>query len=119
MGLHIDWEQHEAYGVVRLTGAPSLGQILSFMELLAVESQSWNHGRLLADLRGVTTIRSFTEQFTLGEEAARKLKHLRRIASVVPPERLTRNSERPARQRGLDLKVFTDEAEALQWLLDR
>lgn len=117
MSLHIEWEQHETHGVARLAGAPSLGQFLSFVELLAVETLGWEHGRLLADLRGVTTIQSFTEQFTIGEEAARKLMHLRRIASIVPAERITRNSERPARQKGLDLKVFDNERAALAWLL--
>jgi hypothetical protein len=117
MSLHIEWEQHETHGVARLAGSPSLGQFLSFVELLAVESIGWPHGRLLADLRGVSTLQSFTEQFTIGEEAARKLRHLRRIASVVPAERITRNSERPARQKGLDLKVFDDESAALDWLL--
>lgn len=117
MSLHILWEQHETHGVARLSGAPSLGQFLSFVELLAVETASWQHGRLLADLRGVTTLTSFTEQFTIGEDAARRLRHLKRIASVVPPERITRNSERPARQKGLDLKVFDNERAALAWLL--
>jgi hypothetical protein len=117
MSLHIEWEPHDNYGVVRLGGDPSLGQILSFLELLAVETQQWTHGRLLADLRGITSLQSFTEQFTLGEQAAGKLNHLQRIASVVPPDRITRNSERPARQKGLDLKVFGSEDEAVQWLL--
>lgn len=116
MGLHIDWEHHAGYGAVRLAGAPSLGQFYSCIELLSVESAGWPHRRLLVDLRGVTTLHSFTEQFAIGEEAARRLGHLRKIASVVPEGRRTRNSERPARRQGLNLLVFTSEEEAVAWL---
>ena len=116
MSLHTDWEHHGGYSVVRLSGNPSLGEIVACLELVAGQSLAWTHGNLLVDMRGVTSLRSFTEQFTIGEEAARKLGHLRKIASVVPPDRLTRNSERPARKKGLNLLVFTSDQEAVQWL---
>jgi hypothetical protein len=53
----------------------------------------------------------------VGEEAARQLQHLQRIASLVPPDRLTRASEKTARRSGLNLTVFTSEEEAVAWLL--
>jgi hypothetical protein len=46
----------------------------------------------------------------------RQLRHLRRVASVVDADRITRASEKTARQAGMDLTVFTDEGEALAWL---
>jgi hypothetical protein len=118
MSLDLAWEHHEHYGVLRLSGSPSLGQFLSGLEVIAVETATWPHGRLLADLVGISTLTSFTDQFSIGEQSALKLKHLRKVASVVPPQRLTRNSERPARGQGLDLRVFTDERQALAWLLE-
>lgn len=117
MSLEIAWEQHEGYGALRMAGSPSLGQMLSCIELMAVETAEWPHGRLLVDLRGVTSLTSFTEQFAVGEQAAAKLAHLRKVASVVPPERITRNSERPARKKGLNLVVFSSEPQAVEWLL--
>lgn len=116
MSLHTDWEHHDGYSVIRLAGSPSLGEFVACIELIAGQSHAWKHGKLLVDLRAVNSLRSFTEQFAIGEEAARKLGHLRKVASVVPPERLTRNSERPARKKGLNLLVFTSEEEAVEWL---
>lgn len=116
MGLHMDWEHHAGYGAVRLSGAPSLGQFYSGIELLSVESASWPHGRLLVDLRGISTPRSFTGQFATGGEAARRLGHLKKIASVVSEDQITRKSERAARKQGPDLLVFTSEEEAVRWL---
>ena len=52
----------------------------------------------------------------IGEETARQLQHLHRIASVVDPDRLTRASEKTAKRSGANLTVFTTEDEALAWL---
>lgn len=116
MSLDIAWEQHEGYGAARLSGSPTLGQMLSCIELIAAETAQWKPAVLLVDLRQVDSLRSFTEQFAIGEHAAARLAHLDKIASVVPPERITRNSERPARRKGLNLLVFTAEEEAIAWL---
>lgn len=117
MGLDIAWEHHEQYGILRLAGSPTLGQFLSCLDIVAIETAGWRHGNLLVDMRGILTLTSFTDQFSIGEQAALKLHHLHKVASVVPPERITRNSERPAQSKGLDLRVFTSEDEALAWLL--
>jgi hypothetical protein len=101
---------------VRLDGEPSLGQFLSFIQLMGVETVDWPVRRVLFDLRGITTLRTFMEHYAIGQEAARHLQHLTRIASVVPPDRITRASEKTARQAGINLQVFTDEADAIAWL---
>jgi hypothetical protein len=116
MGLHMDWEHHAGYSAVRLSGAPSLGQFFSCVELLSVESASREHRRLLMDLRGITTLHSLTEQSAIGDEAARRLGHLKKIASVVPEDGVARSSGRPASKQGLHLLVFTSEEEAVRWL---
>lgn len=116
MGLHMDWEHHAGYSAVRLSGAPSLGQFFSCVELLSVESVSWEHRRLLVDLRGVTTLHAVAEQSAIGEGTAQRLGHLKKIASVVPEDEAARNNERPARKQGLNLQVFTSEEEAVRWL---
>jgi len=115
MSLELDWERGPTYATVRLNGSPELGHALSALELIAVESAEDRN--LLIDLRGVDTLQSFTDQFALGQAAAANLKHLQRVASIVPIGRKTRNSERPAREEGLDLRVFESEDEALKWLL--
>lgn len=116
MSVDIAWEQLPGYGAARLSGSPTLGQMLSCIELIAAETSGWQPPLLLVDLRQVDSLRSFTEQFAIGEHAASRLAHLAKVASVVPPERITRNSERPARKKGLNLLVFTSEEEAIAWL---
>ena len=56
------------------------------------------------------------EQFRIGVEAAASMSHLDRIASLVPPERITRVSEKAARRNGVNVRVFGDERAALAWL---
>lgn len=115
--MRFDIEHREGYSILRVQGEPTLGQFLSLLQLVGVESASWPVRRALLDLRGVRTLTAFTEHYAVGEEVARQLQHLHRIASVVPPDRITRASEKTARRRGINLVVFTSEAEAVAWLL--
>lgn len=112
--LAIDAMGH--YVRVRITGRPSIGQLLSLIHLLGVESETWEDDQVLVDLRGVVTPFSTPEQFRIGEEAAASLSHMRRIASVVLPERVTRVSEKAARRNGVNVRVFDDEQQAIAWL---
>ena len=101
---------------VTVTGQPSLGQLLSLIHLLGVESETWKVDRVLVDLRDVATPFGKQEQFRIGEEAAASLSHMEKIASVVPPERVTRVSEKAARRNGANVSVFDDEQAAIAWL---
>jgi hypothetical protein len=116
MSLSFDVEHRETYSVVRLHGEPTLGQMLSMIQLLGVETAEWRARRVLFDLRGVRTLTSFTDHYAIGEEAARNLRHLNRIASVVDTDMITHASEKTAQRSGVNLTVFTDEAEAVRWL---
>lgn len=116
MSLRFDVEHRDGYSVVRVEGEPSLGQFLSFIHLMGVETSGWKSRRALFDLRGVQTLTSFTEHYSMGEEAARQLSHMHRIASLVPVHRMTRASEKTAQRSGLNLVIFIDEEEAVAWL---
>ena len=116
MSLRFDIEHRDGYSVVRVEGEPSLGQFISFLHLMGVETATWKNRRALFDMRGVATLTSFTDHYAIGDEAARQLSHLRRAASLVPADRITRASEKTAQRSGFNLVVFTDEAEAIAWL---
>lgn len=116
MNLRFDVEHRDGYSVVRVEGAPSLGQFLSFIHLIGVETAGGQVKRVLFDLRGVETLTTFTEHYAIGDEAARQLSHLQRVASLVEPHRITRASEKTAQREGMNLVVFTDEAAAVEWL---
>ncbi|MBC5782458.1 STAS/SEC14 domain-containing protein [Ramlibacter sp. USB13] len=102
---------------VTVSGAPALDELLSMIHLLGVESETWQEAKVLVDLRGVTTPFTRPEQFRIGEEAAASLSHMDRIASLVPPERVTRVSEKAARRNGTNVRVFGDERAAVAWLV--
>ena len=98
------------------TATPPGSPIQSMIHLLGVESETWPEHKVLVDLRGVATPFTRPEQFRIGEEAALSLSHMDRIASLVPPERVTRVSEKAARRNGVNVRVFDDEAQATAWL---
>ena len=116
MSYDISVTQQRYYTRVVITGAPTIDQLLSLVHLLGVDSGTWKHDLLLVDLRGVSTAFTEGDQFAIGQEAACSLAHIRRIASVVPRERVTRISERAARRNGTNVSVFDDEKDALAWL---
>jgi hypothetical protein len=116
MSLTHHVELRNGYAVVRVEGEPTLGEFNAFIEAMAAESAAWPVKRALFDLRSVRTLTTFTEHYSVGEQVVRHLRHLHRIASVVPGDRITRASEKTARQSGVNLTVFTNEAEAIAWL---
>lgn len=116
MGIDFSVDQREGYAVVRIEGAPSLEEFLHFVEALAGQSRGWPSGRALCDLRSVSTLKSFTEHYAIGEAVGRHLRHLRQVASVVPADRITHTSEKTAQNAGVNLMVFTNEDEAIKWL---
>lgn len=94
--------------------------IKDFVELvLATEQETiyWSDRRLMVNLRGLDGQLDPGEQVFLGELVAQYLSHLERVASVVPAEQITRNSENAARQLGMQLRVFSAEDEAAAWLV--
>jgi hypothetical protein len=112
--LHVTHEAELAR--VKVAGHPSFEQVVSMIHLLGVDSGEWAVGALLVDLRDVLTVFSREEQFRIGLEAALSLAHLRKVASLVPPERITRISEKAARRNGTNVRVFGNEQAALAWL---
>ncbi len=116
MSLTHQVELRPGYAVVRVEGEPVLDEFQAFIEAMGVESHSWPVQRVLVDLRSVRTLTTFAEHCAVGEQVVRHLHHLHRIASVVPGDRITRASEKTARQSGVNLTVFTSEAEAIAWL---
>jgi hypothetical protein len=118
MALSYSFEQRQKYAVVRVEGEPTLGEFLGLVQEIGTASAGWPNRRLLVDLRGIRSLTTFTEHYAVGEESARRLAHLQRVASVVPADRITRASEKTAQRSGLNLVVFTDEGAAVAWLLE-
>jgi hypothetical protein len=97
-------------------GVATIDDMITLVGVLAERTRQEGDTRVLVDLRGVENVLKFTDHFQLGEEVARKLRHLEKVASVVPPDRITRTSEKVAARQGFPLHVFTDIDEASAWL---
>ena len=116
MSLDYTVEHRAGCAVVRANGEPSLGEFIAMLQKVGAESVGWPNDCVLFDLRGIRTLTTFTEHYAVGQELGRQMGHFRRLASVVPADRITRASEKTARQAGVNMTVFTDEGEAMAWL---
>ena len=98
---------------------------LAFLEsaepvLRQIEKRTRQHEdkRLLVNLLDVVGTFGPHEQEAIGMLATRYLSHLERVASLVPEEKLTRVSEQVARSAGMQLRVFTNFTDAVNWLIE-
>ena len=104
------------YVRVHVMGPASIRDFVDLISTIGQETVYWSDRRVVVDLRQVEGELTPTEQIFLGELVAQDLAHIERMASIVPPARLTRNSERAAQKLGSQLRVFDDENEALAWI---
>ena len=116
---------HPDYLEMGCTGAYSRAEALRVGEEAYAEAARSNRAALLIDVRGVAgRVPTILERFELGTRIARHYLEFDpriRLAvlghePMIHPERF---GELVARNRGADARVFTDETEALGWLLER
>lgn len=118
MNYKVRITQEQSYARLMVIGQPTFDELISLFHVVGVQSEEWPHDLLLLDLRGVASRYPQEEEYRVGQEIVTSLGHVRRIASVVPTDRITRLSERAARGSWLKLRVFDDEGEAVGWLVD-
>jgi hypothetical protein len=104
------------YVQLAVAGPATMKNFVELVDTMGQETVLWSDRRVLVDLREVEGELTSTEQVFLGELVAQDLPHLERVASVVPPDRITRNSETAARDLGMKLRVFTSKDDAVGWL---
>ena len=97
---------------------------LAFIEIaepalvdIAEQTRLHRDRRLLINLMDVVGTFGPEQQRDIGLLAHRYLGHLEKVASLVPPEKITRRSEAAAQAQGLQLRVFTELTEAIDWLV--
>ncbi|MEJ5988693.1 STAS/SEC14 domain-containing protein [Ramlibacter sp. PS3R-8] len=116
MPIRFAVEHRATHCVVRVDGDPTLAEFVAFIERLGIEARSWPTRRALVDLRAVRTLTTAEHHRAVGQAVCAHLASLERLASVVPADRMTRNSERVAQAGGVNLRVFSSEGDALSWL---
>jgi hypothetical protein len=107
----------EDAGVLRIAalGAFALEPTKRLFDRVAADAQRYEAKRVLLDFRGVAGPITTMERFELGVYAAARI--TAKIALVGLPETIDHFGETVAINRGAKGRVFTDESEALSWLL--
>ncbi|MRD49724.1 STAS/SEC14 domain-containing protein [Caenimonas koreensis] len=116
MGFQVDINRFVDYMEVVVSGPSDIKSFVDLVHDIEEDSLSWADRKVLVDLRHVAGQLDATEQVFLGELVAQQLPHLEKVASVVPAEQITRNSEAAARTHGMQLRVFVSHDEAVSWL---
>ena len=116
MNVQIRPEIRDGYIRVEVTGHPTLKQLLHMIDALHNASRRWPGRQLLLVFSGMHEPPDRVVRVVVGAYVASRLGHISRIASVVPPTAITGDSERAARRQGGNLRVFSSEAVAEQWL---
>ena len=108
--------RRSGYVEVQVTGPNSIKDFVELISTVGQETVYWSDRKVIVDLREVEGELTETEQIFLGELVAQDLAHIQRLASIVAPRQLTRNSEAAAQQLGVQLRVFDCEADAIAWI---
>jgi hypothetical protein len=106
-----------SFGVVEVTSLAFLENAEPAVREIAERTRHHGDRRLLINLMDVVGTFGPDQQREIGILAYRYLAHLERVASLVPPDKLTRVSEAAAQAQGLQLRVFTQLADAIEWLM--
>lgn len=101
---------------VKLSGPATIEDFVRLIGEMGAESRRLGDRRMLVDQLDIPVTLKFTDHFRIGEEVARHLAHLEKLATVVPPDKITRTSEKVALRQGMQLRVFTGINDAIRWL---
>lgn len=118
MPFNLSVKRHPEYVRCNVAGPASLKSFAELLVTMGAEIERYEDDRVLLDLRKVQGRLSTSEQQLVGEMAAARLPLLYKLASIVPVGEITRNSERAATGKGLQVRVFDSESAALAWLLE-
>jgi hypothetical protein len=118
MPFIVEVERTPHYVRFNVTGSASLKNYFDLIEAAASDTAANRDKLLMVDLRQVVGRLSFTDQFFIGEIVAAKLKHIHKLASLVAADPSSYNSQKVANRRGVNLRSFDSEQQAIGWLRD-
>lgn len=117
MAFTVTVEHSHEYLLVKASGVALLADLYGYMDLVATIATKMGNRRAVLDLRGTEIHLMFTDHLNLGVYASDRLRHLKRVASVVSVANRSGTSEKAAQQMGLQLKTFTSLDEGLEWIV--
>jgi hypothetical protein len=107
------------FAVVEVTALAFVENAVPALVEIAEHTRRHRDRLLLINLMDVVGTFGPDQQRELGLLAYRHLSHLEKVASLVPPDKITRVSEAAAQAQGMELRVFTELSAAIEWLLAR
>jgi hypothetical protein len=116
MALDVSVTRESELLAVKGRGTAALADLKGFADLIATICREEQRQLVLVDLLDVSQSLTFTEHLQLGVYIAERLGFLTRMATVVPAQARSGNSERAAQKSGLKLRTFTSMGEARTWL---
>jgi hypothetical protein len=105
------------FAVVEVTSLAFLEIAEPALQEIAERTLLHQDRRLLINLMDVVGTFGPEQQRDIGMLAYRYLAHMEKVASLVPPDKITRVSEAAAQAQGLQLRVFTELTDAIEWLV--
>lgn len=118
MDLAVTVDREADLLVVKGQGRATLADLKGFADLIATICADEQRTHVLVNLLEVQQDMPFTDHIQLGVYIAEKLGFLQKMATVVPPQLRSGNSERAAQKSGLKLRTFLSLAEARDWLAE-
>lgn len=114
--VSIELHRTPAYAVARVRGPAATADYVQAIRSLAAFTREGGDRRALADCLGATLKLGFSDHYTIGNHLATELRHLERMATVLPAPMITRATEKVAQGAGLQLRVLSDLDAAIAFL---
>lgn len=116
MTVSVHYTHGPNFAVVEVTALAFVEIAIPALIEMAERTRQHQDRRLLINLMDVVGTFGPEQQREIGLLAHRYLGHLEKVASLVPPDKITRVSEAAAQAQGLQLRVFTQLTDAIDWL---
>jgi hypothetical protein len=118
-GNEFDTVVTDGPGFVRITvrGAFSWTRVDGLLVRIHAESEARCIRAVLVDATAIPVVLTTTDRYTMGVAASARLDARVRVALLGAPVTIDGFGELVARNRGANVRVFTDEARAVEWLL--
>ena len=119
MCVQLQIEEMPDYIKATFNGATTTKEVGRQFESLAEKCKSTKKNRLLLDFMGVPADISLVDRYNLGRRTLIFARYKCKVAALCKPERHDSQCflETVARNRWVDLRVFTTVEDALEWLL--
>lgn len=118
MPFTVTIERFPGYVRFNVAGPASLKNYFDLIDGAASETLAHGDKCGMVDLRNVVGRLVFTDQFFIGDVVGQKIAHLERLATLVADDPTTYNSEKVANRKGVNLRTFDSEEQAIAWLVD-